>query len=139
MALQSGHVPAVPSGQCRGSGLRQLGQSPIIPFSTQLATGLSLQSGHFPIVPFGQSRTMVLQSGHLPVVPCGQCRAMFLQSGHLPVVPLGHLRDPVRTQFGQIPVVLLGQTLGVKTLGVKTFGFKILGVDCGLRVPPDGA
>jgi hypothetical protein len=36
-------------------------------------------------------------------------------------------------------VVLLGQTLGVKTLGVKTFGFKILGVDCGLRVPPDGA
>jgi hypothetical protein len=69
MALQFGHVPVVPSGQCRGSGLRQVGQSPIIPFSAQLATGLSLQSGHFPIVPFGQSRTMVLQSGHLPAVP----------------------------------------------------------------------
>jgi hypothetical protein len=53
---------------------------------------------------------------------------MFLQSGHLPVVPLGHLRDPVRTQFGQIPLVFLGQTRGVKTLAVKTFGFKTRGV-----------
>jgi hypothetical protein len=113
IVLQFGHSPRVPSGQRRGSGVRQLGQIPIIPFSAQLATGLALQFGHFPLVPSGQKRTMFLQFGHLPVVPSGQCRTMLLQLGHLPLVPWGHLRDPVLTQFGQIPFVPLGQTLGI--------------------------
>jgi hypothetical protein len=55
--LHFGHLPVVPSGQCRA---------------------MSWQLGHFPRVFFGHFGVVTLtQSGHLPAVPFGQERGVM--------------------------------------------------------------
>ena len=124
---------AVPSGQRRRSGLRQLGQMSDHPLLSTARDRLLFAIRPISLsCPSGRTCAIALQFGHLPVVSLGQDEQWSCSRAICPSCLWDICDDPVRTQFGQLPLVPLGQTLGVTTFGVD-FGLTVLPPDwpCG--------